>query len=526
MDHHGNLRSGATLGVLSRVPLAKKNRNIPLPALKKQKLAAPAARVPLKELDADKNKRLLLDEKAAIAPAHTESTATAVATAAKSTRLVGDELKSWQSSWRKIMRESIVYFDTQGCESNNQTQYQEAKRAQRALKLVGCTIVPFYDRDVTIIVSRRPFSSSKVYPATDIFRDAVALKIKIWDYDKVFRFLKNLGVSDSVGQERSENLSNLLREEKVFGSTDKDPNARRDDLYYLEKNFVYVYDLSQAVRPIVVREWLTDNYPAFHLTFDGKCPFIPDNSDNLERKKLRRLQKFEATKEYRELLKKVSYVSTNNSHRLLWKSNYTANGTSTDSGSLERVSTDVDSLANDTVVENNSPGARDEEVENMCEFKPPVSLTRNSSVIQPANVTSKFYDVAASGYNGASNAMQFSMDSTLNSVALHQAQGNGLGPTVLQVPSRNINNLKRRIFMKKQFQNSEPHQKEIEMKPGYCENCRVKYDHFDDHIMSNRHRNFACNDSNFRDIDALIETLNESKCMGYVASNGDYSVAS
>lgn len=79
--------------------------------------------------------------------------------------------------------------------------------------------------------------------------------------------------------------------------------------------------------------------------------------------------------------------------------------------------------------------------------------------------------------------------------------------------------------MKRQIQKAEGREREREQKPGYCENCRVKYDNFEDHINSNRHRNFACNDENFKDIDELIATLNESKSMGYVISNGDYSFA-
>ncbi|KAM9920353.1 hypothetical protein OXX80_012461 [Metschnikowia pulcherrima] len=65
--------------------------------------------------------------------------------------------------------------------------------------------------------------------------------------------------------------------------------------------------------------------------------------------------------------------------------------------------------------------------------------------------------------------------------------------------------------------------RESDARPGYCENCRVKYEQFEEHIATNRHRNFACNDKNFRDIDDLIATLDESKSMGYVSSNGDYS---
>lgn len=535
MDRTNKKRSYSTMSQAKRVPLAETNQNVPLPATIKPKLKSHKTdhNEESKQTDEEDDKKRKEETKAV----------TSGAAASKSARLVGDELKSWQDSWRKIMRESVVYFDTQGCDSNNQAQYNEQKRAQRALRLVGCEIVPFYDRDVSIIVSRRLFSSSKAYPNNDIFHDAVSLKIKVWDYEKVFRFLKNLGVNDSGAHERTGNLSNLLKEEKIFGSADRDPNAKREDLYYLEKNFIYIYDLSQAVRPIAVREWSGENYPSFYHTLDGKCPFIPDTSDNLERKKLRRLQKFDATKEYRDLLRKVTDVIIGyardkvsiNSSALTETSTSTDSAETTDNTVADEASIkEIDENDNDTILMEKEPSPEEDEdevdVNHEFSFKAPAGLMRNSSVMQPFNNSvsqsnSKFYDVVASGYNGASNAQSNHMDSVLNSAAQqHAHQGNGLGPAVSQVPSKNLNNLKRRIFMKKHMQktDSRERERERELRPGYCENCRVKYDSFDEHIVSNRHRNFACNDDNFKEIDDLIATLNESKFMGYVASNGDY----
>lgn len=131
-------------------------------------------------------------------------------------------------------------------------------------------------------------------------------------------------------------------------------------------------------------------------------------------------------------------------------------------------------------------------------------LNRNSSCMQ-----SKAFEAMASGYNGASNAVQPSMDSNLNSAAA-MAGGNGLGPALSQVPSKQLNNLKRRILMKKKTTNT-TEKKDKEHASGYCENCRVKYTNFDEHIMTNRHRNFACDDRNFQDIDELIASLRERK---------------
>ncbi|TID14995.1 hypothetical protein CANINC_004666 [Pichia inconspicua] len=50
-----------------------------------------------------------------------------------------------------------------------------------------------------------------------------------------------------------------------------------------------------------------------------------------------------------------------------------------------------------------------------------------------------------------------------------------------------------------------------EMKPGYCENCRVKYSDFSDHVETEKHRSFAENDLNFKQIDNLIELLYQNR---------------
>lgn len=475
----------------TRAPLRETSANVPSPSHKKQKLQ----RNSVKSININKPDLRLDHEEPSKTPetdVAKQPATQAEAAKEKDTRgkLVGEELLAWQASWRKIMRESVVYFDTQGGD-NSVAQVAEQKRAQRALKLVGCSIVPFYDHDVTIIVSRRPFVASKVHPSNDIFHDAVELKIKVWSFEKVFRFLRYLGspVQDIRPETKRQqlhqpsNLSHLLREEKIFGATDRDPNARRDDLHYLDGPYLYVYDLSQTVRPIAIREWGDSPYPEFGLTMDGKCPFIADGGDNSEKKKLRRIQKFEATRDYRQKLRLVSHEIVR--------------------GQL------TDSTLSEAAVDNSLPSLHgDSAVED--DFQPP-ALTRNSS-LQPT----KFFDVAASGYYGASNAV----DSTS---ASNSVSGNGLGPTVSGVPSRNVNNLKRRIFMKRRQKQQD--NKEKDLKPGYCENCRVKYDCFDDHISSSRHRNFACDDANFTDIDNLISTLHDCKQFGYVTSNGDFRLA-
>lgn len=574
---------------LIRAPLKEANSNIPSPILKKAKLNNAGETDKCDAVLAKRHQQNIAQAHHAnhaqpAPPTHHASHAHPLAhaqqaqQAQKTGRLAGEELYHWQQSWRKIMRESTVYFE--GITDCNSQQLTEYKRASKYLKQVGCEITPFYDNDVTIIISRRPYNAHKSYPPNDIFSNVSQLKIKVWDYDKVFRFLKNLGVNvgshastsatstsatDAASvaaaadaKSKKDNLYTLLKEEKIYGTTDRDPSAKRDDLHYLEKNYLFVYDLTQKVRPIAVREWSDDGYPILNLSLDGKCPFIfePLESHKSERKRMRRLQKYEATKDYRALLKQATNDIMNNA-----KHGGPANTIDTETAN---VSTDRDTYVesqlehvaeaaieedivgqvmeaedDDTVSTENDDGAIEEDIfkqphvspNNVATFAPP-PLARYLSCVQPANA--KFQDVAASGYNGASGALNFSMDSNLNSAAqaAQAAQGNGLGPMVSQVPSRNLNNLKKRITMKRQksqvaYENTHMLAKaaakeEKELNPGYCENCRVKYDHFDDHIRSNRHRNFASDDRNFKEIDRLIATLNGSKSLGYVTLNGDY----
>ncbi|KAL8947187.1 MAG: hypothetical protein Q9222_006503 [Ikaeria aurantiellina] len=44
-------------------------------------------------------------------------------------------------------------------------------------------------------------------------------------------------------------------------------------------------------------------------------------------------------------------------------------------------------------------------------------------------------------------------------------------------------------------------------KPGYCENCRDKYDDFDAHILDRKHRKFALSQENWKDLDKLLGQL-------------------
>ncbi|KAI5288930.1 hypothetical protein KEM55_008947 [Ascosphaera atra] len=52
-----------------------------------------------------------------------------------------------------------------------------------------------------------------------------------------------------------------------------------------------------------------------------------------------------------------------------------------------------------------------------------------------------------------------------------------------------------------------PPQRKRDPKPGYCENCRDKFDDFEHHIVSRKHRRFATTQSNWDSLDSILSLV-------------------
>lgn len=76
----------------------------------------------------------------------------------------------------------------------------------------------------------------------------------------------------------------------------------------------------------------------------------------------------------------------------------------------------------------------------------------------------------------------------------------------MKVPAKELQVEKSRINLGI-FKEPKQEKNKHELKPGYCENCRVKYSDFSEHVDSKKHRSFAEDASNFLQIDELIKVL-------------------
>lgn len=99
-------------------------------------------------------------------------------------------------------------------------------------------------------------------------------------------------------------LSHVLRNEKIHGPTDRDPSAVSKDLVYFKGPFLYIHDMLAVNRPIMVREYPKVKsrehgaWPQFRSVSGGRCPFIEEAVHRKrEEERERQMGKMERAKE-------------------------------------------------------------------------------------------------------------------------------------------------------------------------------------------------------------------------------------
>jgi regulatory subunit for Cdc7p protein kinase len=79
---------------------------------------------------------------------------------------------------------------------------------------------------------------------------------------------------------RDADLSQLLRNERLNGPSDRDPTVLTKEMIPFKGPYLYVYDMDEKQRPIMVREYAKvknredGDWPQFRSVIDGRCPFV------------------------------------------------------------------------------------------------------------------------------------------------------------------------------------------------------------------------------------------------------------
>lgn len=152
---------------------------------------------------------------------------------------------------------------------------------------------------------RQPTAARK----TDILVRAREMDKKIWAFSKLVKILEMLNDPDPFGTAAAPkaaeeaNLAQLLNKERTSGPSDRDPTVATKELIFFKGPYIYVYDIEEKQKPIMVREYAKvadkkdGDWPQFRSTQHGRCPFVED--DELSEQK-RQAEKAAREKERRE----------------------------------------------------------------------------------------------------------------------------------------------------------------------------------------------------------------------------------
>ncbi len=147
----------------------------------------------------------------------------------------------------------------------------------------------------------------------DVLHRARAMGKKIWSLEKLHKVLEMLlepdpyrsatlgynsrsgsvaggSIGVSRGADESALLQQLLHKERISGPSDRDPTVATRELTYFKGPYIYIYDIEEKQKPIMVREYAKvvdkqdGDWPQFRASATGRCPFLEDTDAAAERK--------------------------------------------------------------------------------------------------------------------------------------------------------------------------------------------------------------------------------------------------
>ncbi|KAI5243395.1 hypothetical protein E4T43_04156 [Aureobasidium subglaciale] len=407
--------------------------------------------------------------------------------------------------------------------------------------------------------------------SNDILSKARELGIKIWALEKLQRMMTTMFDTDTGEQpnqrrhiastlRRGEkaDLQTLLRNEKVIGPADRDLAVAAQDSVQFRGYYIYVHDMDERTRPVMVRDYPKvthkeeGKWPQFRLTPIGRCPFVEDPS-HTKKLRLAEEQKAADAEKERKLAAGIPVTRSRAAAGTIL-SQSTTSQPKEPAKSLEKEKLEV---ADDHVKPLDPPKGIPTKRQNSMETGSMPALFGSTqanmrgvprfiggepvaSGVQPSNITSAIRSqivssTISSTAPGTRNVGASKEITALKRRALERgASVNSNEP----LQSSYLTDMRAAIngdrqpaprAAKRKAQETLGHIREEgeedsaktrraqqvrkkiiverEMKAGYCENCRDKFDDFDAHCQSRKHRKFALAPENWSQLDELLNQL-------------------
>ncbi|KAI1118343.1 Dfp1/Him1, central region-domain-containing protein [Nemania sp. NC0429] len=398
--------------------------------------------------------------------------------------------------------------------------------------------------------------------AADILVRARDMKKKIWTADKAYRLMALLVETDpyrsvemAYGRPKTNyatqpepraaedrNLLQLLQKERVNVPADR-------ELTYFKGPYIYVYDIDEKQRPIMVREYnkVSDRskgeWPQFQTAAVGRCPFIEDSEIREAREakeaaekaqqKARVQAEGQAVMETKPVLQppKMAPPKPVTGKRTLREMELGHNRqSSVTSGDIPSRSRSIGGGNPDSSRKAFTSHAATGRLLDGEPVASGLQRTNVTSAIRSQMISSTATTPGLiTGLSKEVHCLQRQVLKWPSTIPRDQSSR----PTT-ETSFRDENSIKQQRTLsrtssrKLELINEESvvhggaestgstsqaaprkkqRERERELKPGYCENCAEKYADFDEHIESENHRNFANNDENWVALDALLTRI-------------------
>lgn len=362
---------------------------------------------------------------------------------------------------------------------------------------------------------RQPAAARK----TDILVRAREMDKKIWAFSKLVKILEMLNDPDPFGTAAAPkaaeeaNLAQLLNKERTSGPSDRDPTVATKELIFFKGPYIYVYDIEEKQKPIMVREYAkvadkkNGDWPQFRSTQHGRCPFVED--DELSEQK-RQAEKAARDKERQkraadESVPPLKPTPATNAKSAVPKRTLTEMEDGHNIRSTSRVPDvfDLAKAANPPTIDFHKP---QNAFTSRARSARLLAGEPVASGVQKSNITSAIRSQmisSASGIRGAKagtskelyglqrqvleksnapSANPTSQDMSSRRLAeMSLDNSNNQRSTSLGVSSRKLAQIEERSKEHKRTQSAPATKpKKRDLKPGYCENCQDKFDDFDE----------------------------------------------
>ncbi|KAE9974437.1 hypothetical protein EG328_003823 [Venturia inaequalis] len=378
----------------------------------------------------------------------------------------------------------------------------------------------------------------------DILFKARELGIKIWSLEKLERMLTTM-FNTETGEAPSQShtskagkadLSQLLQKEKMLNQAGYD---WAPDMAHFRGYFVYIHDADEQTRPVMLRDYpkpasreQMGKWPQLRVNAAGRCPFLDDSSAKppAARPEPAPRTRAAAAREAPAPTRALAESAANLTRRartasLQPEAQHVKPLDPPKSIPLKRGSTDNLPLygSAQASLRRHPRFAGGEPVASGLQASNVTSAIRSQMISSTAAVPGTKVGPSKELHRLGRRVLERTTipvaDKPMPAYSDMRAAINKDPVSVPVATKRKVDDALEYI-QEEEFDVSEdeehvqravaPRKKKVavkDLKPGYCENCRAKFDDFDEHVVSKSHRKFATTDENWKELDQLLDQL-------------------